>query len=227
MTQDRKIAGMTFQQIGILVGLGIFACLLFGLTGVLILRRGFRGLSQAPITTSTIPSTPTILVTLTPALTETPTPVPYEQLIPDGWIQFKTTLVEIWLPSTFKAAKTQAGEELAASTTNSKVSLYKMRVSISYEPLGSDSLDTHLNARIVKLDPSIRVVERRRVSLNSTEAIRLLLEGRIQTVDINELVYVIQDGTAVWFVEYVAQINEFYDTLPSFERSAQTFRIVR
>jgi len=40
-------------------------------------------------------------------------------------------------------------------------------------------------------------------------------------------VYVIQDGTAVWFVEYVAQINEFYDTLPSFERSAQTFRIVR
>jgi hypothetical protein len=226
--QDRKYFGMTIQQIGILVGLAVFVCLLFGTAGFFIVRRGLSGLhSQAPAITPTprITATPFTLPTLTP--TETPTPVPYEQLIPTGWKQYKTELIEIWLPPDFKNTKKDAGEELAALSANSKSSLYKMRVGISYEPLIEDSLDSYLDNRIAKLDPAIRMVDRRKVSLNSAEAVRLMLEGRIQTVDVNELVYIFQDGGTVWAVTYVAQINEFYDMLPSFEQSAKTFRIVR
>ena len=170
-------------------------------------------------------ATPFVLPTLTP--TATLTPVPYEQLIPAGWKQFKTTLVEIWLPPDFKSTTKDADEELAALSANSKNSLYKMRVSIGYKPLVGDSLDAYLDNEIAKLDPALRVVDRKKVSVNSTEAVRIMAEGRIQTVDVNELVYMFQDGGTVWAVTYVAQINEFYDMLPSFEQSAKTFRIVR
>jgi hypothetical protein len=226
--QDRKYFGMTIQQIGILIGLAVFACLLFGMTGFFILRKGLGGLqSQSPAITPTVQmtATPFALPTLTP--TPTLTPVPYEQLIPNGWKQFKTALVEIWLPPDFKTTKKDADEELAALSSNSKNSLYKMRVGIAYEPLIEDSLDAYLDKRIAKMDPAIRVVDRKEVSLNSTEAVRLMLEGRIQTVDVNELAYIFQDGGTIWAVTYVAQINEFYDMLPSFEQSAKTFRVVK
>jgi hypothetical protein len=57
--------------------------------------------------------------------------------------------------------------------------------------------------------------------------VRITFELRVETVDVNELVYVFQDGSAVWMVAYVAQINEFYDMLPTFEQSAKTFRTVK
>ncbi len=226
--QERKYFGMTMQQLGILIGLAIVVCLLFGVTGFFILRRGLSGLqSQAPAIPPTMQmtATPFALPTLTP--TETLTPVPYEQLIPTGWAQFKTALVEIWLPPAFKSTKKDADEELAALSSNSKNSLYKMRVGVSFEPLVEDSLDAYIDSRIAKMDPSIRVVDRRKVSINSTNAVRILIEGRIQTVDVNELVYIFQDGGTAWAVTYVAQINEFYDMLPTFEQSAKTFRIVK
>ena len=83
MSQDRKYFGMTTQQVGILVGLGVTVCLLFGVTGLLILRRGVSGLfPQAPVSTPVVrlTATPFAIPTRTP--TETPTPIPYDQLIP-------------------------------------------------------------------------------------------------------------------------------------------------
>jgi hypothetical protein len=96
-----------------------------------------------------------------------------------------------------------------------------------YEPMGTDSLDTYIDHQLVAIDPTIRVVERRKVSLNGIESVRMVFEARVKTVDVNELVYVFQDGTTVWAVFYVAQINEFYEMLTTFEQSAKTFRIVR
>jgi hypothetical protein len=152
------------------------------------------------------------------------TPIPYEQLIPNGWKQFKTELVEIWLPSSFKPIKTSEGEELALQGATSKNSLYKMMATVSYEPLTGGSLDEHLDSALLKLDPLIRLTERRKVSLNATDAVRMTFEGRVETVDVNQLTYAIQDGGTVWFVYYTAQINEFYEMLPIFEQSAKTFR---
>ncbi len=227
MAQDRKYFGMTIQQLGILGGLAAFACLLFGATGIIIVRRSV-GTGLKPQETS-VSVQPTSTIALTPTLTPTaiPTAIPYDQLIPEDWKQFKTALVEIWLPPAFKSINKDADEELAALSTNSKTSIYKMRVSVSYEPLGDQSLDVKLDDYVAKIDPSIRVVEQRKVLLNTVEAVRLMLEGRIKTVDVNELVYVIQDGSTIWYIVYAAQINEFYEMMPSFEQSALTFRIVR
>ena len=104
MTQDRKYLGMTVRQLGILAGLVVLACLIFGVTGSLALRRGLGLFSRAPQSTPVIqPSaTSVILPTITP--TETVTPIPYEQLIPFGWTQHQTQLMEIWMPPDFKDA---------------------------------------------------------------------------------------------------------------------------
>ena len=226
MTQNRKILGMTSQQIGILIGLGAVVCILFAV----VLWMVFGGNVQLPslsrpaqeTPTPQMTSTPIILSTLTP--TPTQTPVPYEQLIPNGWKQFKTELVEIWLPSSFKPTKKSEGEELALQGETSKNSLYKMMATVSYEPLTGASLDEHLDSALLKMDPLTRLTERRKVSLNATDAVRMTFEGRVETVDVNQITYAIQDGSTVWFVYYTAQINEFYEMLPIFEQSAKTFR---
>lgn len=226
MTQEKKYFGMTVKQLGIVGGLAIVACLLFGVLGISILRRGM-GLSRSPQSAPTAVSTATMIVipTLTPTVTATP--VPYEQLIPEGWKQFKTTLVEIWLPPTFKSVKMNLKEELAAESGDSKTSLYKMRAIVGFDALAGKTLDEYIDGTLPTIDPTFHAVERRKVSVNGTEAIRMLFEGRVDSVDVNELVYVMPDGDTAWYVFYAAQINEFYETLSLFEESIKTFRVVR
>ncbi|HSB02803.1 MAG TPA: hypothetical protein VLE49_19295 [Anaerolineales bacterium] len=237
MTQDRKYFGMTPTQIGILAGLAGAACLLFAVAGFLILRGGLGGSAPAPQETPTPQFTVTPFVLPSVAPTETLTPVPYEMLIPDGWLQFKTGLVEIWLPKEFKAAKTKTADNSAnwavsemvatAPGTTSKSSVYKMFVVVSYEPLTGDSLDAYLNGKIASLSSSTRIADKRTVTLNAQDAVRFVLEKRTDTAEVNDMVYVFLDGTTVWYVEYIAQINEYFTMIDTFEKSARTFRIVR
>lgn len=229
MTQNRKPLGMTSMQLGILIGLGALVCILFGVIAWVMLGNKIQlpSFSRAPETTPTPQMTATMVVfpTLTPTATQTP--IPYEQLIPNGWVQFKTGLIEVWLPPSFKTAKKEADEELLLVGSTSKSSLYKLKTVIIYEPLVGDSLDAFLDSDLAKLDPQVKLTERRKISVNSTEAVRITLEMRVDGVDVNELIYVFQDGSTVWFVGYIAQINEFYDMLPTFEQSAKTFRTVK
>lgn len=226
MASQRRILGMTPAQLGIVVGLGVAVCVLFGFMGWLVFGGGPSSLfQQAPTPAPQMTVTPFVWPTITPTITLTP--VPYEQLIPEGWKQHKTALMEIWLPSNFKVNDKDADEALALTGSNPKTSLYTMSVTVSYEPLGTDSLDAYIDNRLARMDSTIRVVERRKVSLNGTDAVRMVFEARIETVDVNELVYVIQDGSTAWVVFYVAQIREFYEMLPTFEQSARTFRIAR
>jgi hypothetical protein len=236
MAQNRKFYGMTPTQIGILAGLAGTACLLFGLAGWFVLRGNSNLFASAPQSTSLPQSTPTPFRMPTLMLTETPTPVPYEMLIPEGWVQAKTGLVEIWLPPEFKQADPSvfrdsadlAMPELLMREASSSSSLYQMLVMISYEPLTADSLDTYLDAEIAKLPSTLRVAARRKVLVNSTEVVQLVFETRSDNnIDINDMAYVFLDGSTVWYVEYVAQINEFYEMLSMFEQSVKTFRFVR
>ena len=234
MTENRKYFGMTASQLGILGGLAGVVCLLFGLTGWFVLRGGF-GFSRSPANTPIVESTATQFVIPTVTPTVTPTPIPYEQLIPIGWTQHRTVLVELWLPPAFETGESKllsqtarvAILELALTGRTSKSSLYQMLVTVSYEPLVGDSLDSFLTAEIGKLPADVRVAERRKVSVGSADAIRFVFETRSNNIDVNDLAYAFLDGGTVWYVEYVAQINEFYDMLPIFEQSAKTFRVVR
>ena len=224
MAQRRRILGMTTVQIGILAGLTAAVCVLFGIVGWLMMSGGLQRAS-VPTPVPQMTATPYVLPTLTSTVTLTP--VPYEALIPEGWTQHKTELLEIWLPSNFKKADKDSDEELRLIASNPRISPYNMVVIIGYQPLGTDTVDTYIDNQVLKADPTIRIVERRKVSLNGTDAVRMVLEARVDTVDLNELAYLIQDGGTVWVVYYVAQINEFYEMLPTFEQSAKTFRIVR
>jgi len=235
MTQNGKHFGMTPSQIGILAGLAGVACLLFGLVGWFVLRGNFNLFARAPQNTPVPQSTPTPFVLSTLAPTETPTPIPYEMLIPDGWMQFKTGLVEIWLPADFKLGDSKlfgdsansALRELIMTGATSKSALSPMLVMVSYEPLPAGSLDAHLDSEIASFPADIRVAERRKVTINSVEVVRFVFETQSNNIDVNDLAYVFLDGNTIWYVEYVAQINEFYEMLATFEQSARTFRIVR
>jgi hypothetical protein len=235
MEPNRKYFGMTPTQLAILGGLAAGACLLFMVAARLFLQGGPGSLAPAPQNTP-LPqatATPFVIPTFTP--TETLTPVPYEMLIPEGWLQFKTGLVEVWLPKEFKKGDTKlvknsaklAVPELVAAEVTSKSSAYRMLVVVSYEPLTADSLDAYLTSEIVNLPPETHVADKRMVSVNSQDAVRLVFEIRSEGVEFNDLMYVFLDGSTVWYVEYVAQINEYFTMLETFEKSARTFRVVR
>jgi hypothetical protein len=237
MSEDRKYFGMTTMQIGILAGLAGVLLLIVCIGGWFVLRNTGSGFSVAP-------PTPTVEPTVTPVPvtgpTATPTSivstaVPYEQLIPQGWKQYKTALVEIWLPTNFKLAdkKTKdntaglAMRELLITEIPSKSSAYNMLVGVSYDLMTGDSLDTYLDGEISQLPSDARVTDRRTVFVNSVEARRITLELRVNNIDINNMIYVFLDGNTIWYVEYVGEIAEFFTNLPVFEQSVKTFRIVR
>jgi hypothetical protein len=211
-------------------------CLLFGVTGWLALRGGLGLFSHSSEPTPTAQPTSTRLIALTVTPTETPTPIPYEQLIPLGWTQHKTALIELWLPSDFKNAAPGVVSGVSGNSvflnlalvSSSSKSAYPASVSVSYEPLTSDTLKDFLDVKLSNIPLEINMVENRRVSINSTEAVRLMFEGHTSNnLDVNDLLFVFQDGGTVWYVKYSAEITEFYETLPVFEESVKTFRIVR
>lgn len=233
MTEDRKYFGMTSRQIAILAGLAVAFLVLLGVGGWLVLGGGRARLAPAPLNTPVPQPTVTPFVIPTASSTATLTPVPYEMLIPEGWVQSKTALVEIWLPKEFKSAKS-AGDatnlgtlDLVLTGVTAKSSPYKMLVMVSYEPLTADSLDAYLAGEISSLPSDRRLAAKNKVSVNSVDAVKLLFERRTDNVDFNELAYVFLDGGTVWHVIYVAQINEYFTMLDMFETSIKTFRIVR
>jgi hypothetical protein len=236
MNLNKKYFGMTVTQLGILAGLAGFVLLLFCMVGWLILGRA-RGLPFSPPATATVTPQPTVTMVLTPTLTATPvfTPLPYESLIPSGWTQYRTALYEIWMPPVYKTAKTvdvlvtglggSPVVDLILRGTVSAKSPNRIFVTVSYEPMTTETLDTFVAARLtgLGLSPS----ERNKAMLNTVPAVRLVFSGRKGNTDINELTYVILDGTTVWYIQYTAEITDFYNTLANFESSVKTFRVVK
>ena len=229
---NRKYFGMTRSQIGIIGGLAALACCLFGIMGYLILGQGLS-LGRAPQIppTAILTATPIVIPTITP--TPLPTPIPYEQLIPNGWTQFRTSLVEIWLPATFKLPRSNtsgltplATTELVVSKPAAKASLYALWVNVTHEPLTSETLDAFVDVKFQSLPADHRVVDRQAILINSVPAIRVVIESQIKTYEVNQLVYVVQDGETVWYVLYAAQINDFFENLEDFDDSARTFRLL-
>lgn len=233
--QERKYFGMTGQQLAILAGLGVGACLLFGVAGMLFLRGGTSVFGGMPEGTSIPQSTSTPFMLPTVAASQTPTPIPYETLVPAGWTQFKTALVEIWLPNGFEQADPQkvadpgnlGTRDLVMTAILSEASSKPVLVMVFYKPLTAVSLDAQLDSDLAKTPGNIRQTDRRKAPEISPEAIRIVQETGSGTDQVNQMTYVFLDGSTIWFVQYTAQINEFFEMTDEFERSARTFRIVR
>lgn len=63
-----------------------------------------------------------------------------------------------------------------------------------------------------------RVLSQEPVSLNGTEAIRTVMEGRLKEADVTVNSYVAKHGDCVYDLVYVATPASFQDRLPDFER---------
>ncbi|MFN8425617.1 MAG: hypothetical protein U0X87_05080 [Anaerolineales bacterium] len=101
MNSGRKYFGMTIPQLGVLAGLAGALFLILCVGGWLILGGGVNTASPQQIPTAIEP-TVTLAAPPTATFTPMPTAIPYEQLIPQGWKQQRTDLVEIWLPSDYR-----------------------------------------------------------------------------------------------------------------------------
>jgi len=235
MDLNKKYFGMTVTQLGILGGLAALVVLLFCIVGFLVLGKT-RGSAIAQSDTATPTVQPTSTLILTPTLTTTPapTPLPYESLIPDKWAQFSTPLYEIWMLPGYKKAKVDVlvtglgGSpivDLALSGSTSKKAPNKIYMTVSYEPMSTDTFEAFITQKLTGL--GMAPSERNKVTLNGVPALRLVFSGRKGNTDINELTYVIQDGTTIWYVQYTAEITDFFNTLADFESSAKTFRVVK
>ena len=236
MNEDKKYFGMTRMQIGILAGLAGVLIIILCIGGWLVLRnRGGSAFSNstAPTAVPTVTSIVVIPPTITPTITTTP--VPYEQLIPPGWKQYKTSLIELWLPPNFKASTTKNADilngfmftDLLMTEVSSKSSAYNMQVAVTYDLMTGDSLDAYLESKFPHLPYQASVTDRRKMVINTVEARRVVIEYRANNVDYDDVIYVFLDGNTVWYVQYAAEISEFFDNLPLFEQSVKTFRIVR
>ena len=231
------ISGMTRTQIGILAGMAGFLVLFFCVGGWVVFRglgsQGANVPGQAPTVAPTVTSIVNIPPTVTPTITLTP--VPYDQLIPADWNQYKTPLVELWMPKNFSLASKNTSEftdhffttELLINEVTSKSSAYRMQVAVTYDLMTGDSLDAYLDERFPQLPFQATVTDRRTVFVNSEESRRVVIEFKVNNVDYNDMVYVFQDGNTVWYVQYIAELTEFFDNLPVFEQSIKTFRMVK
>jgi hypothetical protein len=232
MNEEKKYFGMTRLQIGIIAGLATALFLIACLGGFFIFRGGGVGLanSSAPTSVPTVTSIVATPATLVPTIT--PTPVPYEQLVPPDWKQYKTSLIEIWMPGNFKLADSKTKDitanfgasDLLLVEVSSKSSAYTMLVSVSYDLSTSGSLDELLDEKFPNIPYQAHIADRRTVFINTHEARQIVIEFKVDNIDYNNLVYVIQDGNTVWYVEYVAQIAEYFDNLETFQASIKTFR---
>jgi len=235
--QVGPFASMTQAQIGILAGMAVLLICLACVGGWFVVGklRGGNSPSQqlAPTTIPTVTPAVAMSPTVTPTLTLTP--VPYEQLIPADWKQYKTSLVEIWLPPNFSVPSKKASDllngffatELLMTEVSSKSSAYKMQVAVTYDIMTGDSLDQFLDGKFPHLPYQASVTDRRNIVINSLDARRIVIEYRANNIDYNDVVYVIQDGATVWYIQYAAEIAEFFNNLPIFEQSVKTFRTVK
>ncbi|HMS00080.1 MAG TPA: hypothetical protein PKK96_02880 [Anaerolineales bacterium] len=239
MNQNRKYLGMTIPQLGVLGALAGTLVLILCVAGYFIFTGGVTSRAPQPVAPTLVIPTATLVAPPTSTPTLAPTAIPYEQLIPQGWKQQKTANIEIWLPSDYRQTTVkdlvfldkQISVELTLSRTPTKTSLYHLYVIIAREPLRGDSVISHLESSPTDMPAApttFRVVEERNVLLNTTPAVRLLVEGKsTDNVDVNTLVYVFLEDDTVWYVEYWTQINEFYNQLETFEKSILTFRLVK
>ena len=234
MDSNRKYLGMTIPQLGVLAGLASALLLILCVGGYLVFAGAMNAASPRPIL-PTVNPTATLIITPTATFTPAPTLIPYEQLIPKGWTQHLTPLVELWMPPSYKISKLPvpdgaalyAQTALVLSQPTSSKNLYSEWAFVTFEPLTQNSLDDFLDLRIQSLPAEVRVVERRKVILNGVEAIRVLSETRVSNIDFNGLDFVFLDGDTIWYVSFLAQINDFYNELPTFEQTALTFRLVK
>lgn len=121
-------------------------------------------------------------------------------VLSDGWRQFETEGVEV-------AFRAEPGGQVAALFVSCEgQQVVPLRI---------------LSRRLFFGIDAKRVLAQEPVSLNGTEAIHTLLEGRFKDADVMVSSYVARDATCVYDLVYVAAPGAFEERLADFERFAK------
>ena len=148
---------------------------------------------------------------------------------------FKTALIEIWLPTSFKSVKKSELENFKPGLSivelllesDSETPIYRNLALIAYQPLNGESVESFLEREMPSVSENYVVTSRRKVSINAADVTVITIETRLGGMAANMLAYIYVDGGTVWYVAYAAEITQYYTSLADFEKSAKTFRVVR
>ncbi len=252
--QSKRIFGMTITQMVILGCLALMACgtVFGGLFFVSGSMGGSFSMLPSPVPTSTVQPTFTPYLTQTPTLTPTATDIPYEDLLPEGWDQYTTDSIELWVPPRFEVVdieeerqkRIQFYEDLGYDDIaeeledNPPTYVYWFKDSepnttlfipnITIEPLlmTAENPDNFIDQENAKLPQEFIVVNRQDFQVGGYEARRLLLEANLNNAYIGVVNFVIFDGTNIWSINCGSHFTEFYTWLPEFDKMARTFRVI-
>lgn len=251
-SRPKRILGMTVAQ---LVILGCLSLMALGMVcGGFFFVSGSMGggltFVASPAPTST--SQPTLTPYLTPTSTATATLVPYEDLIPAGWVQYTTDTIELWVPPQFeqtdldeahlnniKVYKDLGYADYAEDLENNPpvyifwfdhsdpgTNMIVPNIVVERTLMSADNLDAYIDQEYAGSEQNYNIVNRQEFRVGNYEARRILLETKLSNIYLGAAQYVIYDGTNVWFIICNSHINDLYTLLPDFDRVARTFRLI-
>ena len=90
--------------------------------------------------------------------------------------------------------------------------------------LSTINLDMYMDAAVKQMPAIIKVTDRKKVRLDVYEAGRLEAQMEVNNAKVKEVLYIIRDKNVFWLITYATSMNEFEERLPTFEKSANTFR---
>jgi hypothetical protein len=76
-----------------------------------------------------------------------------------------------------------------------------------------------------QLPASFKVKSQEDIALLGEPAIRIVIEASIADIDLNEVMYLLRQGTYVYAVAFATSREAFEDKLPIFEQSIETFAV--
>lgn len=190
----------------------------------------------------------------TPAPAAISTPIPPTPAPLAGWKQFEGRGVGLWLPENFEGGDLANDLEVIANRLKSLGPPYEqMANTIKQNPalfvllifdskigrgggftnvvvtkeqvLSVVTLDTFMDETARQFPATFTVADRKKVHLDAYEAGQFVINSEINNNKIKSLVYIIKNKNVFWSISYNAIMTEFEELLPTFERSANTFRI--
>ena len=253
MNTGQRYFGMTIAQIGILAALALFACIVIGILGTLMLNRSTSPQQTDP--TSTLQPGPIFAVTSTPWPTVTPIP---------GWQEysFAENQVRIWLPASYTGGDTATSSEVIMeslrATINNETFVSDIQDllaipeivffafdtesadSIRFTYVGKEALnpdldlpmDYYLNRMMGKFSAaSDRVVERQVAQLDFYAAGKLAVESKVPSGDVEtfvtRVIYLVQVDDTMWTITFRSGREEYSAYQPTIEASINSFWIQR
>jgi hypothetical protein len=184
-----------------------------------------------------------------PAPTSTiipPTPIP-------GWEKFEGGGVELWLPANFdggdltndldviiqhlrslgpawdKTADTIEQNPTAfvlwAFDTEIGSNIFLTNVNVTKDQvLSTITMDMYMEAVAKQVSPlGLTVIDQKKVRLENYDAGLIMVQS--DELKAKEILYIIKDKNTIWAITYATGMDEFEARLPTFEKSANTFKI--